>query len=80
MPEQRNALVPKLGELGITDIWVMPYDTSLYETEIEAPIEIPTPVEIPDVIEKEPEIVIEDEILDYVYRYLSIIIKTLFTY
>jgi cell division protein FtsN len=39
-PEQRNAILPELAELGFTDVWVLPYDTSLYEPEIRAPEQV----------------------------------------
>lgn len=39
MPEERNAMIPRLNELGYDKIWVLPYDTALYETKTEVPVE-----------------------------------------
>ncbi len=57
-PEQRDAIIPQLSELGISDIWVLPYDTSRYETGIRAQEEVLI------VTETDSVIVIEDEILE----------------
>ncbi len=77
-PEQRDAILPQLFELGFRDVWVLPYDTSLYETEIRAPEEVPflTETDITRVIEDEKiekeiaeedlpvEVVVEEEIAE----------------
>jgi cell division protein FtsN len=46
LPEQRDAILPQLFELGFNDVWVLPYDTSLYEAVIRAPWEVPLITEI----------------------------------
>jgi len=58
MPEQREAFVPQLQELGLRDIWVVPYDTALYK------IGEKVPVDTPAIVEKDLQIVIDDLIIE----------------
>lgn len=72
-PDQRDAILPDLYEHGFTDVWVLPYDTSLYETGYEAAVEVAqvfieevtTPEEeldeIPDQVETEIALPAEEE-------------------
>ena len=62
-PEQRNAILPELFDLGFTDVWVLPYDTSLYESESSAPEELLAEVVEEQIVE---EVIPEEEIAEEV--------------
>ncbi len=64
MPEQRNAILPQLSELGFTDVWVLPYDRSLYESEFRK--DVLAEAEDQVIIAQETEVPLEEEVAEVV--------------
>lgn len=74
LPEQRDAMLPELFELGFTDVWVLPYDTALYApeeieyeeflTEVYEEEKIEQTIEEAVPTEEIPEEIVDEEIVE----------------